>query len=526
MSKLIKQVEILDSTLRDGTQGANVSFSLDDKILIAKKLDEFGISYIEGGFPLSNKKDAEFFKRVRNEKFSHAKIAAFGSTKKPKVDVASDVHLNALIDAETPVVVVVGKSWTVHVTDIIRTTLDENLEMIAQSVRYLKSKGREVIFDGEHFFDGFRGDSGYAVEVFRTAHQAGADCLVMCDTNGGFTTNQILKIVGKVRASVDGKLGIHVHNDSDMAVASSVCVVEEGVEHIQGTINGYGERCGNANLCSVIPTLKLKMNINCVSNEQLASITNLSRFIAELANLPHNDKASYVGRDAFAHKAGQHVDALKKNEFAMEHIRADLVGNERRILISELAGKSSVAEKLSSFRPNLTKTSPEIALITEKLKELESFGYEFEAAEASFELLVKRCLNEIAPLFDLRNYQVSVSNSVNESDSIVGGVRLFVKGIPYEGSAYGDGPVDALGNSLKKALQVPYPLVDKIRLVDYKVRVVNTGEGTAAKVRVFVRSSDGGSFWDTIGVSESIVEASWRAIVDSLEYKLAVSHNS
>ena len=516
------KIDLYDSTLRDGTQGANISFSLEDKVRVAKKLDELGISYIEGGFPLSNQKDTEFFRRMQDVKLHHAKVASFGSTRKPGGDVEDDMNLHAILSAGAPVATVVGKGWTVHVNDVLRTTLEENLELVQDSVEYLKKNCGEVIFDCEHFFDGYFDNPEYALKVLQAAEDGGADNLCMCDTIGGTITSEIIRIVQHVRENTSTPLGIHCHNDVDMAVASSVESIDAGVTHIQGTINGYGERCGNADLCSIIPNLKLKKGIDCVTDAQLAMMTSASRFVAELANYPHNDKAAYVGRDAFTHKAGQHVDVLLKNDRAMEHIDSALVGNERRILISELAGKGSVMKKMQSYLPDLDKRSPEVVAMTEKMKELELKGYEFEAAEASFDLLVRRQLGLCPPTFRLKDYQVSISNNGTDEDCIVAGVRLVVGDTNYQGSAFGAGPVDALSNALHSTLVEAYPYVEKVALEDYKVRVVTGTSGTAAKVRVFVRSSYGTQKWDTVGVSDNIIEASWEAIVDSLEYVLSV----
>ncbi|MHC1605069.1 MAG: citramalate synthase [Candidatus Methanofastidiosia archaeon] len=518
-------IDLYDSTLRDGTQGANISFSLEDKILVAKKLDELGIRYIEGGFPLSNKKDTEFFKRMKDVKLKQAKVVSFGSTRKPNGEVDNDANLHAILSADTFVVAVVGKGWTVHVKDVLRTTPQENLNIVRESVEYLKEKGKEVVFDCEHFFDGFRDDENYALNVLKAAEEGGADVLVLCDTNGGFLTSDAVKIVRKVAKNVQTPLGIHAHNDTDMAVATSVGVVDEGVTHIQGTINGYGERCGNANLCSIIPDLKIKMKIDCVSDEQLKMLTSASRYIAELANYPHNDKSAYVGRDAFTHKAGQHVDVLLKNKRAMEHVKPDLIGNERRILISELAGKGSVLKKMLKYMPKLDKRAPEVIQLTKKMKDLELKGYEFEAADASFDLIIRRELKLTKPMFDLKDYEVTIVKGGKNEGCIVAGVRLNIEKKEHKGSSFGCGPVDALSGAFRNALLPAYPEVKKIKLVDYKVRVVNGMAGTAAKVRVFVRSTDGKDQWDTVGVSENIVEASWQAIVDSFEYKMPILEN-
>jgi len=517
------KVDLYDSTLRDGTQGANISFSLEDKILVAKKLDDMGIRYIEGGFPLSNEKDTEFFRRMRDVKLKNAKVASFGSTRKPGGDVEDDLNLQAILSAGAPVATVVGKGWTVHVTDVLRTTLDENINIVRESVEYLKKRCSEVIFDCEHFFDGYKDNPTHALEVLHAAEDGGADNLCLCDTIGGTITSEIISIIRTVRETTSTPLGIHAHNDVDMAVASSVAAVEEGVTHVQGTINGYGERCGNANLCSIIPNLKLKLGINCVTDEQLKLLTPVSRYVAELANYPHNDKAPYVGRDAFTHKAGQHVDVLIKNDSAMEHIDSSTVGNERRILVSELAGTGSVMKKMLKYLPDLEKRSPEVIKVTKKMKEMELRGYEYEAAEASFDLLVRRELGLVKPLFTLVDYDTTIFNNAENEDFVLAGLRINVNGKQLRGSAFGNGPVDALSNALMGTLRKAYKEVDDIELTDYKVRVVSGTSGTSAKVRVFVRSSNGHESWDTVGVSDNVVVASWDAIVDSLEYVLCES---
>ena len=514
------KVDLYDSTLRDGTQGANISFSLEDKILVAKKLDDMGIKYIEGGFPLSNEKDTEFFKRMRDVKLKNAKVASFGSTRKPGGDVENDLNLQAILSAGAPVATVVGKGWTVHVTDVLRTTLDENIELVRDSVEYLKKRSDEVIFDCEHFFDGFKDNPDFALDVLHAAEDGGADNLCLCDTIGGTITSEVISIIRQVRETTTTPLGFHGHNDVDMAVASSVAAVEEGVTHIQGTINGYGERCGNANLCTIIPNLKLKLGIDCVTDDQLKLMTPASRYVAELANYPHNDKTAYVGRDAFTHKAGQHVDVLIKNDKAMEHIDSSVVGNERRILVSELAGTGSVMKKMLKYLPGLDKRSPEVIRLTKKMKEQELLGYEYEAAEASFDLLVRRELGLITPSFKLVDYETTIFNNADGEDFVLAGLRVSIDGKQFRSSAFGDGPVDALSNALHSTLRHVYKEVEDIELIDYKVRVVSGTSGTSAKVRVFVRSSNGQEQWDTVGVSDNVVVASWEAIVDSLEYVL------
>lgn len=515
------KIDLYDSTLRDGTQGADISFSLEDKIRVAKQLDELGIDYIEGGFPLSNEKDTEFFHRMKDIKLKHARVASFGSTKRPGGDVEDDMNLHAILSAGAPVSTVVGKGWTVHVKDVLRTTPEENLNVVRESVEYLKKKSDEVIFDCEHFFDGYKEDPKYALEVLYAAEEGRADNLCMCDTIGGTITKDIIEIIRHVRETTSTPLGIHTHNDGELAVASTIAAVDEGVTHVQGTINGYGERCGNANLCSIIPNLKLKMGIDCVTDEQLRMITPASRYVAELANYPHNNKAAYVGRDAFTHKAGQHVDVLLKNDSAMEHIPSEYVGNTRRILISELAGKGSVMKKMQKYLPNLDKRSPEVVKMTKKMKDLELRGYEYEAAEASFDLVIRRELGLVKPIFTLMDYEVNIFNNGKDEDCVLAGARIRINNEEHKGSSFGCGPVDAMSIALRNALRQAYPQIDDIRLVDYKVRVVTGTSGTAAKVRVFITSTNGKEVWDTVGVSENIVEASWQAIVDSLEYVIS-----
>ena len=509
---------IYDTTLRDGMQGEKVNFSLQDKIEVALKLDSLGIHYIEGGFPLSNKKEENFFKQIKRENIKQAKIASFGSTRRPGGNTASDLHINALLQAETEVVTLVGKSWDRHVTGVLGTTLDENLRMIEDSVTYLKKQGREVIYDAEHFFDGYKGHPTYALKTISVARAAGADVVVLCDTNGGSIHTRIVEAIQAVNTIKGMRFGIHLHNDVGMAVANSLIALDYGCVQIQGTINGWGERCGNANLCTLIPNLHFKINPHLFTDEQLKQLTSTAKYISELANIIPGDRDPYVGLSAFAHKAGQHADVIIKNPFLMEHLDSSQVGNDRRILLSELAGKSTIVHKLKKYG-SFDKQSPEIKDIIKTLKEKESFGYEYEAAEASFELLVLRIIGRYRKLFELLHYEVeSFQSGGGEMIKTLARVRVKISTREYAGAAVDKGPVSALDHALRDAIRLSFPFVDAIKLVDYKVRVLNGEKGVGAKVRVFIKSTDGKTEWDTVGVSENIIEASWQAVVDSLEY--------
>ncbi len=515
----MRRVEIFDTTLRDGMQGIEVSFSLSDKIQIAHKLDELGVDYIEGGFPLSNQKEEAFFELVKKETFEHAKIAAFGSTRKPNHTAREDAHIRALLEAETEVVVVVGKTWKAHVEKVLRTSFEENLEMIYDSISYLKEQGRKVIFDLEHFFDGYKDDPTYALRVLRTGTEAKADCLVLCDTNGGTLPSEVQKIVAALPKDQLAPLGVHFHNDTGNAVANSLLAIEGGATHVQGTINGWGERCGNANLCAILPTLALKMNIDSSTAPHIHKITSVSRFVAEKANIIPDKRQPYVGEAAFSHKAGQHADVLSKADYLMEHINAKLVGNERRILLSELAGKSTVLDKLSKYG-TFEKNSEEVESLIQLLKDREVKGYEYEAAEASFDLLIRKTLKIYKPLMELNNYHLESYKTWESPSKTVGRIFLRINGKDVMGAAVGVGPVETLDAALRNAIEHFYPFIKDISLTDYKVRVLNPETaGTAAKVRVFISFTDHHeNTWDTVGVSENIVEASWEALVDSLDY--------
>jgi 2-isopropylmalate synthase len=516
----MKTVKLYDTTLRDGTQAEGINFSSSDKVLIAKRLDEFGIHYIEGGWPGSNPKDIEFFKDVARVKLQNARVAAFGSTRRAGTPVEKDTNIIKMLEADTPVVTIFGKSWMLHVEDILRTTPEENLRMISNTVAYLKKLGKEVIYDAEHFFDGYEDNSGYAVKTLLAAEEAGADTIVLCDTNGGTMPLRLVEIMRGVQKTVKTPLGIHSHNDAGMGVANAIVAIEQGAVHVQGTINGYGERCGNANLVGIIANLVLKLGIRCVSKKSLASLTELSRYVDEIANLAHNTRAPYVGQSAFTHKGGVHADAVSKNPRGYEHVTPDSVGNSRRILVSELSGRSSVFLKAQEMNLGLEKKAPETRKVLEIVKQLENEGYEFEAAEGSFKLVVEKALEKYTPFFKLAGFRVSVEK--RGSGELVSEATIKVKvGDLFEHTAAeGDGPVNALDNALRKALTPFYPTIADVQLADYKVRVLNAKAGTAAKVRVLIESRDREEMWGTVGVSENIIEASWQALVDSVAYKL------
>jgi 2-isopropylmalate synthase len=515
----MKKVKIYDTTLRDGMQAEGVSFSVEDKLLIARKLDEFGIHYIEGGYPQSNPKEQEFFDRVKDIPFANAKIAAFGSTRRANAEVEEDVCIGALLACKTPAVTMVGKTWDMHVTEVLRCELEENLKMCADSVAYVKKQGREVIFDAEHFFDGYKNNPEYAMKVLHAAADSGADVLALCETNGGCLPHEVYAITEAVRKVFGGvDIGIHCHNDTDCAVANSLASIRAGAVHVQGTINGLGERTGNANLCTVVPNLSLKMDCETVPQEKLASLTEVSRFVFEIANLAPASHMPYVGESAFAHKAGLHIDAIRKNEKTYEHINPEQVGNERRFLISELSGASNVLGKLEKRK--LTSNKGVARKILKRVQQLESEGYQFETAEASFDLLIKKEMGTYQKSFDLIKYHIDVERNSDKKMVTEATVKLQVNGTPVHVVSEGDGPVNALDGALRKALEPSYPNLKNMNLIDYKVRVVNARAGTAARVRVVIESRDSEDLWGTVGVSENIVEASWHALVDSIEYKL------
>jgi len=515
------QVKLYDTTLRDGTQGEDINFSVEDKILIAKKLDEIGIHYIEGGWPGSNPKDLQFFQEMQSIKLSNAKIVAFGSTCRPGLKPEEDSNIRALIDSGTQTVTLFGKSWDLHVTEALNINLEQNLKIIYDSIQYLKSHVSEVIFDAEHFFDGFKNNPQYSLETLKAAQEAKADWIVLCDTNGGTLAYEIQSIIKEVKRKISIPLGIHVHNDTEMAVANSILAVKEGVRLVQGTINGYGERCGNANLCSIIPTLKIKMGIDCISDEQLKKITEVSRFVSELANLPHSKSLPYVGESAFAHKGGVHVSAIRKTPLTYEHIQPERVGNRQRVLISDLSGESNILYKASEFGIDLESKDPNVRKILEQLKQLEHEGFQFEGAEGSFELLMKRALRKHKKFFELLGFRVIVEKKEEDSPPFSEATIMVRVGDQIEHTAaIGNGPVNALDNAIRKALEKFYPELKEVKLLDFKVRILSTKDGTGARTRVLIESGDGKSTWGTVGVSENIIQASWQALVDSIDYKL------
>ena len=514
-------VNIYDTTLRDGVQREGISFSVNDKLKIAEKLDELGVTYIEGGWPGSNPKTLEFFRRAGKElQLKNARLAAFGSTRRPGGRADEDRNIRYLVGAATPVVTIFGKSWDFHVRSALSTTLEENLEMIRDTISYLKSLGREVIYDAEHFFDGYKNNPDYALRTIETAAQSGADVAVLCDTNGGLMPWDLADIIAAVRRVTDLPLGIHTHDDCGMAVANTMIALQSGVTHIQGTINGYGERCGNANLCTLIPNLQLKMGLDLLSAKQLAEITGLSRFVAELANMVPQENQPYVGRNAFSHKGGVHVDAVSKSPDTYEHIDPALVGNSRRILISELAGRTSVSLKAREGNIVLLRDHPKTKKVLQRLKKLEHQGYQFEGAEGSFDLLILKTMDAYQPFFHLEGFRLIVEKRESGQLYAEATIKVRVGEKQVHTAAEGNGPVNALDNALRKALEEIYPQLKKIKLIDYKVRVLDGKDGTGSRVRVLIESRDGHKTWGTVGVSHNIIEASWQALVDSLEYGL------
>lgn len=519
-------VQLYDTTLRDGSQAEDVNFSVEDKIRVALKLDQFGVHYIEGGWPGSNPRDVEFFKEMRRVKLKKAKLAAFGSTRRAKLRVADDPSIKSLVSSGAPVATIFGKSWDLHVLKALKTTLAENLDMIEDSVAFLKKHLDEVVYDAEHFFDGYKANPDYALETILAAEAAGADCLVLCDTNGGTLPHEIEEIIARVRNIIATPFGIHAHNDAEVAVANSLAAIRMGAIQVHGTINGYGERCGNANLCSLIPTLKLKLGIDCVSDSNLAKLRDLSRYVDELANLPHRKRQPYIGDSAFAHKGGVHVDAVSKSSLTYEHVKPELVGNRRRILVSDMAGKSNILQKAAELGIPLTKDSPELAVILKRIKELENEGYEFEGAEGSLELLMLRAgrtYESVFAMFDRIDYRILTEKRKADPHPVSEAtVTVEVGGKVEHTAAWGNGPVNALDMALRKVLPKYFPGrgLEHVRLIDYKVRVLTAAEGTAARVRVLIESGDGKNKWGTVGVSENVIEASWQALVDSIEYKL------
>ena len=514
----MKAITVYDTTLRDGTQGEGVNFSLQDKLAIARQLDDLGVHYIEVGYPASNPKDEAVFEELAKAPLKRAVPVAFGMTRHKGAKAVEDATLKALLAAETPAVALVGKVWNWHVTKVLRTDLEENLAMVRDSVRLMKEAGLEVFFDAEHYFDGHKADAGYALSVLRAALEAGADWLVLCDTNGGTLPEAVAEMTAEVAREVGGRLGIHCHNDGGLAVANTLAAVRAGCEQVQGTINGLGERCGNADLCAVVANLELKMGCACVGPENLAKLTEVSRFVYETGNMLLVPGQPYVGPSAFAHKGGMHVAAVAREERAYEHVDPSRVGNTRRILVSELSGRATIFAKLTG-----TGLEEDAALrerVLDEVQRLENVGYQYEAAEASFALLVRRLAGRAKTFFDLNHYSVSIKKDDAAEPVTEATVKLKVGDDWHLTVAEGDGPVNALDGALRKALAPAYPNLEEMSLTDYKVRVINSGAGTAARVRVVIESKDGREHWGTVGVSENIIDASWRALVDSIEWKL------
>ena len=514
-------LSLYDTTLRDGCQSEDVSFSLEDKLRIAEKLAELGVHYIEGGYPGSNPRDAEFFEEVRKLDLRKTRVAAFGTTRRPSVQPARDANLKLLLAAGTPVVTLVGKTWDLHVRDDLRISRKANLEVIADSVAYVKTRVDEVIFDAEHFFDGCRSNPEFALECIKAAEAGGADWIVLCDTNGGGMPSDVGAAVARAKSEVKTPLGVHCHNDCELAVANTMVAVENGVRQVQGTINGFGERCGNLNLCSVLPNLQLKQGYKCVRPSQLRRLREISHLFYELANVAPNKRQPYVGDSAFAHKGGLHVSGIIKNRQTYEHIEPELVGSRQRVLVSDLSGRSNIVYKAREYDIDLNGQDQAVRQILGRIKEMESRGYEFEAAEASFELLIQEALGRKKHNFRLDGYRVIDEKRVESEPPLAEAtVKVEVGGVMEHAAALGSGPVHALDQALRKALTGFYPSLDEVELLDYKVRVLSSGEGTAAAVRVLIESGDGQSQWGTVGVSQNVIEASWQALVDSIDYKL------
>jgi 2-isopropylmalate synthase len=538
--KVNAKITIFDSTLRDGAQAEGISFSVTDKIKIAQALDGLGVDYIEAGNPGSNPKDLEFFRyfSAKNEKsLKHAKLIAFGSTRRKGIVAREDKNVLALLESGASAVCIFGKAWDFHVTEILGATLDENLEMIRDTVAFLKSEGKEVMFDAEHFFDGYKNNAEYAFKALEAAAAGGADALVLCDTNGGCFPDEIFEIVSKVTAAFDVQIGIHTHNDCEMAVANSIMAVEAGATQVQGTFTGFGERCGNANLSAIIPGLQLKKGYECIFPEEMQNLTQTARFISEVANTSLNKRAAYVGQTAFAHKGGMHIDAVAKNPESFEHINPEKVGNARRNLMSEVSGRSTLLKKVQKVRPDLTRDCPEMGKIIEKLKEQEHKGYQFEGAESSFALKIRKALDDTIPLFELIYFKIisedMASASKNINATAVVKIKIEDKTVIKNGESVveiaaeeGNGPINALDKALRKALEGFYhDQLENMKLTDYKVRVLDSNSATESMVRVLIESTDGVHKWSTVGVSPNVVEASWEALMDSIKFKLIMDRD-
>jgi 2-isopropylmalate synthase len=512
-------VEIYDTTLRDGTQGEGVSFSVADKLRVAEKLDAFGVHYVEGGWPGSNPKDIEFFKQAAKRKWRNTQIAAFGSTRRKKIAAKDDPQVKLLIAAKTPVVTLFGKTWLLHVKEVLRTTPKENLAMIADTIRFLKKKGKKVIYDAEHALDGYKDDPEYAMATWLAAEEAGADLVVLCDTNGGSLPSEVAAITAAARVTLSCDIGIHTHNDIGLGVANALVAVDAGATQVQGTINGYGERTGNCNLISVIPNISLKMGKRSIPAAQIKKLRDLSRFVDEVANLMPDRRQPWVGATAFAHKGGMHVNAVQKVAQSFEHSTPDAVGNKRRILVSDLAGRSNIVMKAQEMGIRVNNDTPQLASILAKVKEQEHLGYDYEGAEGSLALLIRKALGRVEPAFRLEAFHVSMHGDGVEN-VCEATVKVRVGDKTAHTVADGDGPVNALDHALRNALRGFYPVLKQVKLTDYKVRILNGGIGTASKTRVLIESTDGKERWYTVGVDENIIEASLQALLDSIEFRL------
>jgi 2-isopropylmalate synthase len=513
------EIELYDTTLRDGSQGEGINFSALDKLRIAEKLDSFGIHYIEGGWPGSNPKDMEFFTQASRRKWKHALIAAFSMTRRKGLSVEEDELMRQILQAETPAVAIVGKSWLLHVHEVLRAKPDENLLMIADTVRYLKDHGKQVIYDAEHAFDGYKDEPEYAMATWQAAEKAGADCIALCDTNGGCLPQEIFNIVTAARKRLNVRLGIHTHNDAGVGVANGLAGIEAGARQIQGTINGYGERTGNCNLTTVIPLLQLKLKKKVLPDKSLPKLKDLSEFVDEIANVRHDPRQPWVGQTAFAHKGGMHVHAIDRVARSYEHINPEAIGNQRRVLVSDMSGRTNILMKATELGFQLRPDAPETRAITSEVKRLESEGYEYEAAEGSLALLIRKCLKHQEPPFKIEGYHVSVRRDRSIS-ACQASVKVQVDGVSEHAIAEGDGPVNALDGALRRALVKFFPQLKKVQLEDYKVRILDSTAGTGARTRVLIESTDGKEEWGTVGVHDNIIEASVQALSDSFEYRL------
>ncbi len=516
----MEKIKLYDTTLRDGSQAEGISYSVMDKIRIAEELDKFGIHFIEGGWPGSNPKDKEFFEKISKSKLKNSLIAAFSMTRRPNILASQDANIAALLKSSAQVITIVGKTWDFHVTEVLKTTLQENLEMIKDTISFLIKKGFVVFYDAEHFFDAYRTNKTYALKTLIAAQDAGASAICLCDTNGGSLPDEITSTIKEIKPVIKAELGIHCHNDAGVAIANSLAAISAGAVIVQGTINGYGERCGNADLIPIIANLKTKLKIDCIPDTQLKQLTHLSHFVSEISNMRVKNEQPFVGESAFAHKGGMHINAIMKNPLTYEHVDPFSVGNKRRILVSELGGKTGILLRAKDLNYDLSKTDPKTKKILELVQALEHQGFQFEAAEASFQILMQKHLKKFKGSFELEGFKVVIEKHPDKKITSEAIIKLKVNRIKEHAVSEGDGPINALDNALRKALKDFYPSLAKMHLSDFKVRVLDEKAGTAARVRVLIQSQDALDTWNTIGVHENIIEASWQALVDSVEYKL------